>query len=309
MGRALLDTVDYFPHYVEAGRTLFILEARFGNDGYSFWFKLLELLCRSRKHYFEAATPVNWHYLISRARVSSETSEEILNLLADLGNIDAELWHEQKIIWCQALLDNLEPLYKKRKIPLPDKPSNDFRSGNTTKPPDEEGSAGFPERKSEPDRVSAPENDQRKGKERKEPPPSPPLPGGEERESDFGEWRKIWPKQRSSGWLAAEKVWKRLAGQGKLLPQGRMLGVLAAQKRSEEWQREEGRFIPRPAKYLEDGGFLDESVRVREPPASCSKCGGSGFRKARPGEEGIGGQRPCECRAPDWQPGEARASP
>ena len=129
------------------------------------------------------------------------------------------------------------------------------------------------------------------------------------RERDFLKWKAEYPLHRSKAWLAAEKVWKRLARQGKLRPLEEMLAVLAAQKRSEEWQREGGRFIPLPHRYLADGGFLDESVRVREPPAGCAKCGGSGFRKARAGEESIGGRRVCECRDPDWQPCEARASP
>ena len=44
MARPRKQTVDYFPHYCKCGRTIFILENRFGNDGYAFWFKLLEIL-------------------------------------------------------------------------------------------------------------------------------------------------------------------------------------------------------------------------------------------------------------------------
>lgn len=44
MARPKKQTVDYFPHFVKGGRTIFILENKFGNDGYAFWFKLLEIL-------------------------------------------------------------------------------------------------------------------------------------------------------------------------------------------------------------------------------------------------------------------------
>ena len=44
MARPKRTTVDYYPHYVKCGRTIYILEARFGNDGYAFWFKVLEVL-------------------------------------------------------------------------------------------------------------------------------------------------------------------------------------------------------------------------------------------------------------------------
>jgi hypothetical protein len=149
-----------------------------------------------------------------------------------------------------------------------------------------------------------------------ETPPPPPLTrGGAERESDFLKWKNDWPKERSVGWLGAEKVWKRLAKQGKLKPLDEMLAVLAAQKRSEEWQRKGGRFIPRPEKYLESGGFLDESVeRSREPPAvvkrlvtpenahefarlDCPICGGKGRRleKVQIRGKDVEGLCQCEC--------------
>ena len=44
MSRPRKAVVDYFPHYVNHGKTLFILEQKYGNDGYAFWFKLLEML-------------------------------------------------------------------------------------------------------------------------------------------------------------------------------------------------------------------------------------------------------------------------
>jgi len=44
MARPNKQGVDYFPHFVNHGKTMFILEEKFGNNGYAFWFKLLELL-------------------------------------------------------------------------------------------------------------------------------------------------------------------------------------------------------------------------------------------------------------------------
>ena len=44
MARPKKQTVDYFPHIIKQGKTMTILENRFGNDGYAFWFKLLEIL-------------------------------------------------------------------------------------------------------------------------------------------------------------------------------------------------------------------------------------------------------------------------
>ena len=44
MTRPKKQTVDYFPHSCNHKKTIYILEERYGNNGYSFWFKLLEML-------------------------------------------------------------------------------------------------------------------------------------------------------------------------------------------------------------------------------------------------------------------------
>ena len=123
MGRPKKQTVDYFPHFVEgARRTLFVLEEEWRNDGYAFWFKLLELLCKSDGHYFDISSSADQKYLCAFAKVPQDTAIEILNTLAELGNIDPDLWGKRKIIWCQSLVDNLKGLYDKRTTEIPTKP-------------------------------------------------------------------------------------------------------------------------------------------------------------------------------------------
>ena len=123
MGRPKKQTVDYFPHFVTGSRrTIYVLEEGWRNDGYAFWFKLLELLCQNDGHSFDVSTQANMRYLCAYAKTTPETAAEILDTLADLGNIDTELWKERKIIWCQSLVDNLKDVYDKRTTPIPKKP-------------------------------------------------------------------------------------------------------------------------------------------------------------------------------------------
>lgn len=123
MGRPKKQTADYFPHFVGGSRrTLFVLEEEWKNDGYAFWFKLLEMLCESDGHYFDMSSTANKKYLCAYAKVSEETITKILDTLADLGNIDKELWEKREIVWCQQLVDNLKALYDKRTTPMPQKP-------------------------------------------------------------------------------------------------------------------------------------------------------------------------------------------
>jgi len=106
-------TVDYFPHYAVQGKTLLILQNEFGNDGYAFWFKLLELLCRTDGHVYDYNNSASWRLLLAETSVKEDTVNKILQLLADIDAIDKELYIE-KTIWVQNLVDNLEGVYQRR---------------------------------------------------------------------------------------------------------------------------------------------------------------------------------------------------
>ena len=129
MARPTRKTVDYFPHFCKSGRTVFILESLYGNDGYAFWYKLLETLGESEGHCYDCSTTSNWAFLIARARVSDERAREIIATLVELDKIDAELWNEHSIIWVSRFVENLTDLYRKRSTETPDKPS--FRGENS----------------------------------------------------------------------------------------------------------------------------------------------------------------------------------
>lgn len=142
MGRPRKQTVEYFPHFVSTdSKTKFILEQGWGNDGYAFWFKLLELLGRSEGHYFDCSTMSNEKYLEALMKIGKETIGEILETLADLGNIDKELWEERKVIWCQSFVDNLQYAYSKRTVSTPTRPFTEKPQGETPEetPPEARG--------------------------------------------------------------------------------------------------------------------------------------------------------------------------
>ncbi len=124
MARPLKQTVDYFPHYSDAStrKTVYILESKFGNDGYAFWFKLLELLASSEGHVSDVRNPVAWEFLLAKTRVDNEKACQIMELLVALEAIDSELW-EKRVIWVQNLVDNISDVYRNRLTDLPLKPS------------------------------------------------------------------------------------------------------------------------------------------------------------------------------------------
>ena len=147
MARPRKYKIDYFPHFVASGKTMQILQHKYGNDGYAVWFKLLEVLGNSDGQYYDCTDPLNWEYLLSTFAVDNFLAIEIMDTLARIDAIDPELWAE-KIIWVEKFVENLKQVYTKREVETPTKPS--FRSGNHT-------SSG----------VSAPETPQSKVKESK----------------------------------------------------------------------------------------------------------------------------------------------
>lgn len=131
MARPRKQTVDYFPHYCKDGRTIYILENRFGNDGYAFWFKLLEILGSVEGHYYDCAICANWAFLLAKTRVEEKRAEEIIDVLIELGKIDGQLWAEARVIWIDNFVKNLTEVYRTRHTNLPEKPrlSDLSRSG------------------------------------------------------------------------------------------------------------------------------------------------------------------------------------
>ena len=122
MARPKKQTVDYFPHYCDESRSLQIVQTKHGNDGYAFWFKMLQLLGKTDGHVYDYNNPDDWLFLLTETHAPDERkAENLLELFALLGMIDEELW-KKKIIWCQHFVDNVADAYKRRTVELPVRP-------------------------------------------------------------------------------------------------------------------------------------------------------------------------------------------
>lgn len=148
-------TVEYFPHVCRPGKNLTIIDMRFGNDGYTLYFRIREMLGDEEGHILDTKQPDTWELIVLKARLKEDRCTEILDLMAKLGDIDLDLWTNDKVIWCQELVNDLSGVYAKRTTGTPKKPS--FRSGNSQK-------AEFPEQEPQKTGVSAPEVQQRRVK-------------------------------------------------------------------------------------------------------------------------------------------------
>ena len=124
MARPQKQTVDYFPHDTDAsdGKTLTIIQSKYGNDGYAFWFKLLQLLGKTPGHYYDYNNPADWEFLLAKTHQNdTEKAKAILKTLVVLGAIDAELY-THGVIWCQKFVDRVADAYNRTVNGAPQRP-------------------------------------------------------------------------------------------------------------------------------------------------------------------------------------------
>jgi hypothetical protein len=116
MARGQRNDVDYFPHECVHGRKMHIIENKFGNDGYSTWFKLLEQLGKANNHFIDISDETNLMFLSSVFNISEEKTMEILSSLAKLDSINKHLFDTYKVIWSEKFTNSIEEAYRKRKM-------------------------------------------------------------------------------------------------------------------------------------------------------------------------------------------------
>lgn len=152
MARPKKGTVDYFPHYVHHGKTLYILENLYGNDGYAFFYKLLEVLADSEGHFYDCRDATAWEFLQAKTHTDEVSTCSILDKLSNMGIIDPELW-KIRVIWMETFVHSIKDVYLNRRVSTPKKPIiSEFLHVETTPI----------------DAVSTGENPQSKGKESKD---------------------------------------------------------------------------------------------------------------------------------------------
>lgn len=115
MARPERNNVDYFPFICDEGKKMFYLEERHGNDGFATFIKILRELAKQNYHYLNLSEKNTMMYLSAKCKVSIEKLEVIISDLVELGKFDKKLWTDNKIIWCQDLINSIEDAYKKRK--------------------------------------------------------------------------------------------------------------------------------------------------------------------------------------------------
>lgn len=270
MGRPRKQTVDYFPHFTSSdSKTKFILEQNWGNDGYAFWFKLLELLGRSDGHYYDCSKAADSKYLAALTRIDEATVKEILDTLADLGNIDRDLWEERKVIWCQNFVDNLQDVYSKRTAVIPKKPFTEPEEPET--PPE-----------------SKPQKPEEKPKKKSKTTAKRKSVLTVAQQALFEKFYSAYPKKVDRA--TAERAWAKIDPQPDDEFTEKIIQAVEAARKYDSRFREK-QYIPNPASWLNAKGYLNEYEQEggRNNGGFNSDRGGSSWAAGHGGFKPSGG--------------------
>jgi len=122
MGRNKSNNVDYFPCYCKDGKVVFILESHWGNNGFSFFYRLWKQLGDADFHYIDLRQRDTWEYFKAKMKIPETETELILQKLAEMKVIDLELW-QHRIIWSDSFVESIADVWLKRKRNIPQKPT------------------------------------------------------------------------------------------------------------------------------------------------------------------------------------------
>lgn len=115
MARPERHDADYFPFFVKDGKTLYILESKYGLEGIGFFTNLMRFLTRQTDHHICIKEESDRMYFFAQIRCPEDIGIDMLNLMAKTGKIDADLWGKSKVVVSADLLNSLRDAYKNRK--------------------------------------------------------------------------------------------------------------------------------------------------------------------------------------------------
>jgi len=115
MGRPERHDVDYFPFFAKRGKTLNILQSKYGLEGIGFFTNLMRFLSLTPDHYYSIDDESDrLNFFAEIGMPDEDKGIAMIELMVKTGKLDKELWEKHKVIVCQAFLDSIEDAYKKR---------------------------------------------------------------------------------------------------------------------------------------------------------------------------------------------------
>jgi hypothetical protein len=116
MGRPERHDVDYFPFFAKRGKTLNILQSKYGLEGIGFFTNLMRFLALTPDHHYCIKEETDRMNFFAEIGIQDENRGlEMIELMVKTEKLDRELWEKYQVIVSQAFLDSLGEAYKQRK--------------------------------------------------------------------------------------------------------------------------------------------------------------------------------------------------
>ena len=115
MARPERHDADYFPFYAKDGRTLFILEERYGCKGTGFFTNVMRFLTLQPDHHFCIADESDRIYFYSKCKCDEVSAEDMLDIMLKTGKLDRPLYQQAMVVASQDHLDSLSDAYRNRR--------------------------------------------------------------------------------------------------------------------------------------------------------------------------------------------------
>jgi hypothetical protein len=114
MARPERNNVDYFPFMCKEGKGIFVIESKYGNDGYATWIKILRHLAVTDYHYLDLSKSSDLMFLSSKCKISEELLIKIIDDLVELGELEKDVWVDYRIIFSNKFIESIQDAYGKR---------------------------------------------------------------------------------------------------------------------------------------------------------------------------------------------------
>jgi hypothetical protein len=115
MGRPEKHDVDYFPFFAKRGKTLNILQSKYGLEGIGFFTNLMRFLALTPDHHYCIKDETDRMNFFAEIGIQDESRGlDMIELMVKTEKLDKGLWEDHKVIVSEAFLESLNPAYEKR---------------------------------------------------------------------------------------------------------------------------------------------------------------------------------------------------
>jgi len=119
MARPERHDVDYFPFIAKRGKTLNILQSRYGLEGIGFFTNLLRFLALTPDHHYCIKEELDMlNFFAEIGLPDAEKGLAMIELMVKTEKLDRDLWENHKVIACPAFLEGVKHAYERRSNPI-----------------------------------------------------------------------------------------------------------------------------------------------------------------------------------------------